>query len=504
MKGIFRRLASFLLLSLLVFLGLPTLAVQAATPPEVPAEAYVVMDLATGQVLAEKNAHMAEYPASITKILTLGLVLEEMGGQTEKLGEQTQVSYRASHELIYGATHVGLSEGEMVSLSDLLYATQIESANDAANVLAEYSDGTLEGFAGRMNAKAAALGLSGSNFTNPSGQPDANHFTSAYDMAAITRWAMAVPGFRELFSATEYAMAPTNNRAFAFTCKNNNPVLSPGSAYYYPGVTGSKMGYTDDARYTLVTTAKRGDTEVVCVVLKCDTNGAKYESTTALLDYAFGNFTPAVYPAGNIPPVTVPVYGGGQDELGEITVCGGADIPFLLPNGVGLESVTAESLVPEKYVIGQPFNPVIQLAINAEGAEPIELMSAPLSWTGFDELFAANTSAWQRAIGKYPPVVLILVAVLLLLFLTVLGRVLYVRWRRHHRRQLRQAEIRAQQPISIAPRPASHTRGAPVQAPSRPSGVNRAKQFGMRTGRTGQPYIYGTSATQPRRVGRAR
>ncbi|MDL2253357.1 D-alanyl-D-alanine carboxypeptidase [Ruminococcaceae bacterium OttesenSCG-928-I18] len=481
----------------------PAQLVQAAdAPPEVEAEAYVVMDAATGQILAEKNGHLAKFPASITKILTLGLVLEGLAAQPDKMGESVQVSYRACHELIYGATHVGLTEGEQLSVADLLYATQIESANDAANVLAEYQDGSIEGFADRMNRKSAELGLSGSHFTNPSGQPNGEHYTTAYDMAQITRWAMGVPGFREVFASTEYTIQPTNNREFAFTCRNTNSILNPGSPYYYPGVTGSKMGYTDDARYTLVTTATRGDTELICVVMHCDTNLVKYQSTIDLLDYGFGNFTPAVYPAKEIAPVTVPAYGGGTNELGEITVCGGEDIRFLLHNSLTMEDVSAECVVPESYVIGQPFDPVIRLTVNGQtAAQPMEILETPLSWTGFDELFAANTSVWERAMQQYPPAVWFIFAVVAVLVALIAGRVLYVKLRRHRRRKARLAQARAELPIRLEPRPAAKTRTAAGQ-----SGMNRARQFGLRQGgRPPQtPYVFGTAATQPRRVGRAR
>ncbi len=506
MQRIFLRLGAFLLLFLLSLGLLPAAELQAAQPPpEVEAGAYVLMDASTGQVLAAKNANEMAFPASITKILTTGLILEQAAARPGLLEDQAVTSYRASHELIYGATHVGLQEGDVLRVNDLLYATQIESANDAANVLAEYSDGSLEAFAARMNQKAGELGLGGSNFTNPSGQPDPNHFTSAYDMAAITRWALGVPGFRELFASPDYPLPITASRSYVFTCQNNNPILTPGHGAYYEGVTGSKMGYTDDARYTMVTSAKRGDTELICVVMRCETDGAKYSSTRNLLDYGFENFSPAVYSMKGVQPVAVPVFGGGAEPLGEITVVGGQDVTVLLPNGMGLENVVAEYAVPEKYVIGQPFSPVLRLLVN-KGAGAEELATVPLSWTGFDEMFAANTPAWERVMKETPPVVLILVAVLLALVAVVVGRIFYVKYKRHRRRQARLEAARARQPISIAPRPEALPRPAHLR------GVNpgRARQMAMGgpvrpAGRSGghTPYVYGSAATQPRRVGRA-
>ncbi len=491
--------ASTLGLLMLALFALPSFPVQAAQPPEVEAGAYVLMDANTGQILAEKNEEQMLYPASITKILTLGLILEQAHANPQMLSEMAPVSYRASHDLIYGSTHVALKEGDALSVQDLIYATQIDSANDAANVLAEYSDGSIEGFAVRMNAKISELGLAGSQFINPSGQPEDTHFTTAYDMAQITRWALSVPGFREVFAATEYEIGATASRPTPFLCQNDNPILDTNSGYYYPGVTGSKMGFTNDARYTLVTTARQGDTELLCVVMHCETSEAKYTSTQALLDYGFGGFTPVQYPMESLQTMTVPVFGGGSEQLGEIQVLGGeSDMRLLLPNGTDLQEVNTEYIVPESYIIGQGFSPVVRLTVDAQDGSVL-LLDVPLSWTGFDELFAENTSVWESAMEDVPPLLWVLLLVMLLLGFLVLGRIIYVRMYRQKRRKHRLAQYQARQPIRIEPRPQVDIRRTPG---ARQSETARAPQK-IKKGNT-TPYMYGTEAEKPHRIRRIR
>ncbi len=471
-------------------------------PPEVDAEAYVLMDAATGQVLVEKNAHLLEYPASITKVLTIALALEK-AEYPAALDDQIEVGGTAVNALIPGAAHVALAPGEVVSLRDMLYAAQIESGNDAANVLAEYTAGSMEAFAEMMNQKAADLGLSDSHFVNANGLPDAAHVTTAYDMAAITRWALGVPGFREVFLATNYDMAPTNSQPAGRVFHSSNLMLLNGSTQYYNGIIGSKSGYTDDARYTLVSAAQRGDTELVCVVLHCARNEIKYTSTTALLDYGFDNFTRVSLSAAGLSQSTVPVYGGGEQPLGDITVCGGEDGAFLLHNSLSLEDVTIQYAVPEKYVIGQPFHPEAVLTLNGDvQAQCVQLGTVPLAWNGLDAVVASNTGGLSRVAQQYPVVFWTVVGVLSVLAFLATARILLVRHKRNKRRLARLAAARAQLPIRVADRPSPATRRevplrpAPDQNRRRPAGAAAPElQVAYR------PQQTGTYAASQRRAG---
>ena len=200
------------LAALLAAAGLCTSVLAEDAPPATLGDAYVVMDADTGQVLLAKNADVRHYPASITKIMTMGLALEKAQGN---LDVDLTVSYDAVHSL-YGteSSHIALIEDEQVKLEDILYGVEMASANDGANVLAEYIGGSIQGGVDAMNAQVEELGLTGTHFTSPHGLQDENHYTTAYDMAVITRWALTQPQFTTIFGRTEpWTMQPPHKQS---------------------------------------------------------------------------------------------------------------------------------------------------------------------------------------------------------------------------------------------------------------------------------------------------
>ena len=176
---------------------------RAAGPALSATEAYCIIDADTGLVLAQQNMDEELHPASITKVMTLGLACEKAQGQWDG------VSLEVTHEDVYSlagtdSSHIALQEGEHVPLTDALYATMMASANDGANLLSEYfGDGTIAGGVAAMNAQVAELGLKHTHFANPHGISDTDHYTSCYDMAQILRWALTQPGFETLFTRNE-------------------------------------------------------------------------------------------------------------------------------------------------------------------------------------------------------------------------------------------------------------------------------------------------------------
>ena len=183
----------------------------AAGPALANTRAYCIMDADTGLVLAQQNMDEELHPASITKVMTLGLACEKAQGDWD------DVKLTVSHEDVYSlagtdSSHIALREGEEVPLADALYATQMASANDGANLLAEYfGGGTIADGVAAMNAQVEELGLAHTHFSNPHGISDDDHYTSCYDMAQILRWALQQPGFEDLFTRNEmYTMQPTN------------------------------------------------------------------------------------------------------------------------------------------------------------------------------------------------------------------------------------------------------------------------------------------------------
>lgn len=258
-----KLLGMILTLALAAGLAWPVYAESSTVPPEVTAHAYLVMDAQTGQVLVQKGGAERNYPASITKIMTLALAMEKCGGD---MTQQVTVSPDAVYSLEAGSSHVALQPGEVVSLNDLFHATILASANDAANVLAEYTAGSMEAFVELMNAKAAELGLAGTHFVNANGLHSADHYTTPYDMARLTQWAMTVPGFSELFGATSYTMQPTNKQEQERLFGTDNCMLVTNK-YQYEGTTGGKSGWTEEAGYTMVETVTRSGRSLICVVM---------------------------------------------------------------------------------------------------------------------------------------------------------------------------------------------------------------------------------------------
>jgi len=250
----------------------------------IQASAGVVMDIDTGVFLYSKNCDRQLYPASITKILTCLLTLEN--ADLDAVMTCSPIVY----ELDENASNVGLSEGEQMTIRDALYTLMLESANDTANALAEYVGGSMEGFAQMMNDRAAALGCTGSHFSNPSGLSADDHYTTAHDYALIAAEAYRNEGFRTLCSTVNYEVPPTNNYEETRYLQNHHRMLIGDSDYYTDWCTGGKTGYTEKAWNTLVTYAEMDGRRLVCVLLHGNGADQNYLETIDLLRYGFDNF----------------------------------------------------------------------------------------------------------------------------------------------------------------------------------------------------------------------
>ena len=251
----------------------------------ISADGGILIDADSGAILYEKNANEAYFPASITKILTALVILENCD-----LDETVTFSSFAVNSLEPDASILGARAGDQLSVRDCLYALLLQSANEVANALAEHCSGSIEAFAELMNKKAQSLGCTNSNFVNPSGLNNENHYTSAHDMALISQAAFANPTFVEIDATTYYDVPagqlqqyPDGWRYYAHhkMLKKNDPV-------YYEGIIGGKTGYTSLAGNTLVTCAERDGLRLITVIL----NGHQthYTDTKALLDFGFNHF----------------------------------------------------------------------------------------------------------------------------------------------------------------------------------------------------------------------
>lgn len=254
--------------------------------PAISAEAAILIDANTGTILYEKNIHDEHAPASTTKILT-ALIASE----TCELDEMVHFSHEAVFNLEYGTSNMGMDENEALPMEEALYGILVASANETANAVAEHIGGTNEGFSKIMNEKAESLGAYNSNFSNPHGLYEEDHYTTAYDLSLIAREFFKNDLLCKMSSTRFYQIpqSPTQPDDDCYIDSSNK--LFENQPYEYEYLVGSKTGYTDLARQTLVSAASKGGLKLICVILKAE-SPSQFTDTIALFDYGFSNFQP--------------------------------------------------------------------------------------------------------------------------------------------------------------------------------------------------------------------
>ena len=253
----------------------------AADAPEIAAPSALLMDAATGTVLYEKNADARLAPASVTKVMTLLLVMEALDSGQIGWDDTVVASEAASAK---GGSQVYLEPGEQMSMDEMLKSVVVSSANDCATALAEHVAGSEAAFVSLMNARAAELGMTNTHFVNCTGLDDepeaAEHLTTARDIALMSRALLTHPRIRDY---TTIWMDTVRNGQFGLS--NTNKLIR-----FYKGATGLKTGYTSAAGHCLSASAERDGVELIAVVLHCASSTERFESAKALLDYGFANF----------------------------------------------------------------------------------------------------------------------------------------------------------------------------------------------------------------------
>lgn len=262
-------------------------------------EAVLIMESSTGKVVYEKNGYQKKYPASTTKILTAILAIEHCN-----LDESATASEFAINSIPSGYSTANIQIGETLSVRDLLYALMLQSANESAVILAEHISGSQEAFADLMNKKAVEIGCKNTNFVNPNGIHNENHYTTAYDLALMAKYAMKNETFREIVKTTSFTLPATNAYpANTRTYNNTNNLIiydnrNRPDNYYYKEATGIKTGYTSFAKNCLVSSAEKNGIEYICVVLGASiiyedghSISARYVDTINLFNYAFDNYS---------------------------------------------------------------------------------------------------------------------------------------------------------------------------------------------------------------------
>ncbi|WP_343210621.1 D-alanyl-D-alanine carboxypeptidase family protein [Anaerolentibacter hominis] len=301
-KNHFIHISMFLLFCLLISFLAPG-TVRAAGPdvpidssdyvweagPKIQGKSGIIMDSSTGAVLYEKNPDKVLYPASLTKIMTALLALENAS-----LSEKVTFSEDAIRKT--EGSSIGIKIGETITMEECLYGLMLESANAVAYAIAEHIAGSVEAFAQMMNDRAAELGCTNTNFTNPHGLHDENHYTTAHDLALISQAALKNSMFRTIVSTQTYIIPETEMTNEVRHLNNHHQMLYPNNfpQYKYDACIGGKTGYTQASGYSLATFAKKDGMQLICIILKSKSPYEKkneYTDTISLLDYCFENFS---------------------------------------------------------------------------------------------------------------------------------------------------------------------------------------------------------------------
>ena len=347
-------------LALALLCLLPSRAYAAAA--EITAPSAILMEKTTGSILYEQDAKTRYEPASVTKVMTLLLVMEAI--DSGSLGWDDMVT-ASPHAISMGGSQIWLKEKEQMSVRDMVKAVTVVSANDCAVALAEHVAGSETAFVERMNQRAVELGMENTTFKNCTGLPAEGHLTCAYDIALMSReLILNHPTIREFSTIWMDTL-----RNGAFQLSNTNRLI-----FYYEGATGLKTGFTDTALYCLSATAERDGMELIAVVMHAPTSDDRFESCKALLNYGFANYAiTTVYPEQAIPPV--PVLLGEQDTVQPVTR---QECSILLEKSKAGSVATQVQLAESVEAPVEPGQKLGELLVYVDGelADTIDLVAA--------------------------------------------------------------------------------------------------------------------------------
>lgn len=294
----------------------------------------LLMDAESGKILYSKNANEQRYPASTTKLMTAILTLENC-----ELDDVATVSHNAIYSIPVGYSHASLQKGEKLTIEQLLNVLLIPSANDAAIVLAEHLAGSVEKFADMMNQKAKELGCLNTHFINPNGIHNKDHYSTAYDLALIGKYAMKFEPIMRIAKINQYTLPKTNkydkeDRIFNAT----NGLITKNDEYYYQYATGLKTGYTDKSGYCIVTTAKKNNVNLLAVVLGSSSIDERYEDCIKLFDYGFENYSYKKLVSNREIVDNIEV-NGATSETKSLNVIAKNDIKVLLNKNINIDNI---------------------------------------------------------------------------------------------------------------------------------------------------------------------
>lgn len=386
--------------------------------PSVYAQSAVVMDMQSGAILYAKKADEKHYPASITKLLTTLVALENA-----ELTDKVTFSQDSVDILNWDDASIGMRPGEEISMNDALYAVLLASANEVSYAVAEstginHLDGGYDTFIELMNERAKELGCTGSNWVNPNGLHDENHYTTAHDMALIASAVYQKEEFRTIMKSLDYKIPATNLETEERVFQQNHKMLWEGNQYYYEYCTGGKTGYTDQAMTTLVTMADNGNMQLAAVVMY-DYGVDAYTDTRAMMDYVFDNFSKV--------PVT------DLEKSDKVESFTDEDAYIVLPAGVDPAEVTCEVTGGS----GTKGKAVYLYQGQNVGTAEVTLKQGILAKSKTEDTEEEQENTEKKSLVK--PVVLSVAGVAIVLIFVLVGR-----YRSYKKRQARKQQIRRQ------------------------------------------------------------
>lgn len=313
--------------------------------PEIVAKSYMLFDMHTGNILAESNIDEMIYPASTTKILTAMIVLEEC-----ELDEMVTVTDDAFWNIVYGSSSAGIVSGEEMSVIDMLYCMMLASANEASNALAIHVAGDVETFVQMMNYRAVQLGAYNTNFTNPNGLHDENHYTTARDMSIITKNALKDETFLTIVNTAQKTIQETNKNPEKMVYTTNNLIFRVSDPRYYKYANGVKTGYTSAAGNCLVAYAEKDDVHLISLIFDCQRDLSTNENMTTyrtkeMFEWGYNNFFSALLIGKLEPMATVSVRLSSQNDY--VSVKTANDVRGLVPNDYDASKLILNYDLPE-------------------------------------------------------------------------------------------------------------------------------------------------------------
>lgn len=420
-----KRLISCLL-ALLLLVAFPVSAAE--FDKEISARSYYIVDLNTGRTLASHDAETAYEPASLTKIMTALITLENCEDP-----KNTVVTIPAltlfSDVYADNGVHISMKEGEEFTVEDLLYATMLPSACDAATALAWFiGEGDVENFYNKMNARAEELGMTATHFENAHGLTAEGHTSSARDMAVLTREALKNETFAKIVSTYSHTI-PANNKSGERKLTSTVQLMNPTSPYYFEGAVGVKTGFTYGAGRCLVTTALRGEERYLTVIMGSDykLGNRAFPDTLEALNWAFDTFEPQ---SAVCDAAAVPIVHGVEKEVLPVFK---TDVTAPIASDESLNVVyTPLSSVDAPVIAGETVLGTAQVFIGDTLIGETDLVAAE----SVDELPYPRWAAGFAWFGIHPYVIMALLF-LLILFIAAVLRILYVQAVRRKRRKMR-------------------------------------------------------------------